>query len=168
MSELGTQAERAILGYVIDRPDRRMALEELTSDDFSHPSLGAIWDGIAAFRCLRELAPPDEDPSLDDLTAEQRTLFDAASSQLLDALTYGLASVVRAKLVEQATVCDVDAEANWAFLKVLGPVLDHEGNLRNAAAYAPAAALWAAPAPMDEVALVAAVAALDAVFPCPY
>lgn len=128
----------------------------------------AIWDGIAAFRCLRELAPPDEDPSLDDLTAEQRTLFDAASSQLLDALTYGLASVVRAKLVEQATVCDVDAEANWAFLKVLGPVLDHEGNLRNAAAYAPAAALWAAPAPVDEAALVAAVAAVDAVFPCPY
>lgn len=128
----------------------------------------AIWDGIAAFRCLRELAPPDEDPTLADLTAEQRMLFDAASGQLSDALTYGVALVVRARIVEQATVCDVGAAANWAFLQTLGPVLDHEGNLRNAAAYAPAAALWAAPAPMDEAALVAAVAALDAVFPCPY
>lgn len=48
MNEVGTPAERAILGYVIDRPDRRLGLDELTADDFSDPTLGAIWDGISS------------------------------------------------------------------------------------------------------------------------
>lgn len=47
MSTLGTPTERALIGHIIDKPDRRMAVDGLTGEDFSDPSLGAMWDGIA-------------------------------------------------------------------------------------------------------------------------
>lgn len=128
----------------------------------------AIWDGFSAFRCLRELVPLDDDPSLDDLTADQTALFHAANGQLSDALAYGLALIVRDALVSQREVCEVEAAANWAFIRVLGPVLSEDALRKNAGeVFAPASAAWATDAPPDAAALRAAVAAIDAVFPCP-
>lgn len=126
----------------------------------------AIWNGFSAFRCVREIYPPGKAPSLDDLDEEGLALLAAADAQLDEALVYGLALVVRNRIIQQATVCDVEAEANWAFLKVLGPVLDWEGERRDAEAYAPIADLWAADAPTAE-GLAAAVEAIDALFACP-
>lgn len=44
---IGTQAEQALLGYVIEKAERRLQLNEVSADHFSDGRMGAIWNGIA-------------------------------------------------------------------------------------------------------------------------
>lgn len=44
---IGTQAEQALLGYVIEKGNRRLQLDDVTAEHFSDGRMGAIWDGIA-------------------------------------------------------------------------------------------------------------------------
>ena len=127
----------------------------------------AIWDGFSAFRCIRDLSPSDESPSIGDLAMENQALFCSAQSQLTTALDYGMAQVVRARLEAQKSLQDVAADAGWAALEILGPVLDRAGNERDAAAYASLQSFWSAGRPADAAAIDDAIATLDAVFGCP-
>ncbi len=124
----------------------------------------AIWDGFSAFRCLRELNPADDSPSIGDLDMENQALLCSAQSQLTTALDYGLAMVVRARLEAFGQLVDAEAEAAWAGLEVIGPVLDRAGNERDPAAYASLASFWTAGQPSD---VSDALATIDAVFSCP-
>ncbi len=126
----------------------------------------AIWNGFSAFRCLRERYPADDDPTLDDLPAEGQTMFEHANAQLRAALAFGVAQLVRDRLIAQATLCDGEAEANWAWLRIMGPVLEVDAVARDAATWATLDALWQSSAPATDE-LVAGVEALDALFPCP-
>ncbi|MEM6291112.1 MAG: hypothetical protein AAGA54_07595 [Myxococcota bacterium] len=126
----------------------------------------AIWDGFSAFRCIRDLNPADDTPEIGDLDMDAQALLCSAQSQLTTALDYGLAQVVRAKLVELGNLTDVDAQARWAYLQIIGPVLDRGGNERNAAEYGSLQSFWSGDAP-DAAGIDAAVASLDAVFDCP-
>ncbi len=126
----------------------------------------AIWDGFSAFRCIRDLNPADDTPAIGDLDMDAQALLCSAQSQLTTALDYGLAQVVRAKLVELGNLTDVEAEARWAYLQIIGPVLDRGGNERNAGEYGSLQSFWGGAAP-DAAAIDAAVASLDAVFDCP-
>lgn len=127
----------------------------------------AIWDGFSAFRCIRDLNPSDDSPSVGDLDMENQALLCSAQSQLTTALDFGLAQVVRARLEAQRGLDGVDAEAGWAALEVLGPVLDRAGNERDAAGYGSLQSFWSAGQPTDAAAIDDAIATLDAVFGCP-
>jgi len=127
----------------------------------------AIWDGITAFRCIRDLNPSDDSPSIGDLDMESQALLCSAQSQLTTALDFGLAQVVRARLEDQKALQDVAADAGWAALEILGPALDRAGNERDAAAYASLQSFWTAGLPTDAAAIDDAIASLDAVFGCP-
>lgn len=130
--------------------------------DVSIDAHNAIWSAILAFRCLRDLYP-GEDPMLDDAGSD---LLFAAQTQLAAALDFGVAQVVRSRLVEQQNLCGAEGVANWAFLQVLGPTLDREGQLRDADAYAPLLELWSTDVPTAEQ-VEAGLVALDLLFPCP-
>lgn len=125
----------------------------------------AIWDGFSAFRCLRELYPADETPSIGDLDLEGQALLCSAQHQLTTALDFGLAQVVRARLTQQVDLEGVEAEANWAYLQTIGPVLDRAGDERDGDGYEPARTLWQDAAP-TAAQIDAAIAALDSVFSC--
>lgn len=125
-----------------------------------------IWDGFSAVRCWRELYPIADYPTLDDVPAEGQTMLDMAYAQLDLALWYGWSRLVRDRIVRQSGACDLDFEANLAFLKIAGPVLSEQAERMDPAAAAPLAELWAADAPTAEQ-LEAAVSAIDAMFECP-
>lgn len=126
----------------------------------------AIWDGFLAFRCWRELYPQEDYPTLEDVPAEGVELLENARAQLDDALVYGFAMLVRDRLTQQAAVCGAQAEAEWAFLQIAGPVLSFEGEERDPATYQVLADLWESEAPTTEE-LQAGVEAIDTLFPCP-
>lgn len=126
----------------------------------------AIWNGMLAIRCWRDLFPADADPSFEDLGTEGAELFYQAHEQLDNAAWHGWARLVRAYLEQQPAVCDSAADANWAFVQIAGPVLDVEAEARDATAAATLSALWSNDAPsVDD--LQAGVDALDALFGCP-
>lgn len=138
-----------------------MAADVLAVSSDAH---NAIWDGFSAFRCLRELNPADDSPSISDLDMDNQALLCSAQSQLTTALDYGLAMVVRARLEAFAQLADAEAEAAWAGLEIIGPVLNRAGNERDSAAYASLQSFWAAGQPTD---VTDAIATIDAVFSCP-
>ncbi|MCR9161452.1 MAG: hypothetical protein ACE37F_29760 [Nannocystaceae bacterium] len=138
-----------------------MAADVLAVSQEAHD---AIWDGFSAFRCLRDLNPADESPSIGDLDMDAQGLLCSAQSQLTTALDHGLAMVVRARLEAFAGLEGAEAEAAWAGLEIIGPVLDRAGNERDAAAYASLQSFWTAGQPTD---VSDAIATLDAVFTCP-
>ncbi len=127
----------------------------------------AIWDGFSAFRCLRDANPADDTAAVGDLDMEAQALLCSAQSQLTTALDYGLAQVVRARLEGFADLSGVEAEAAWAGLEVLGPVLDRAGSERDAAEYGSLQSFWAGGQPTEFAAVSDAIATLDAVFGCP-
>ena len=116
------------------------------------------WDGILAVRCWRDLDNPTG-PAMDLAMRGQ------ALAQLDRALLRAVALVVRDRAL-RLRVCGGDSTADWAFVRVLGPVLDREATLRDPAA---AAALRAELAKLDPAAVdvAALLGALDALFPCP-
>jgi hypothetical protein len=120
-----------------------------------------VWDGILAVRCWRDLDNPAG-------TAADLTMRDRAVAQLDRAALRGVAVIVRARALTLLAACDdpVAQAKAWAFLQVLGPVLDREATLRDAANATTLRAELAKndPAAVDVPGLVAA---LDAIFPCP-
>lgn len=112
-----------------------------------------VWDGILATRCWRDLDNPTG-------VAENTELQNKALDQLDKALLRGVALIVRQRLQ------NLDCEAAWETVKILGPVLDREAELRDATA---AATLRAEVARSDasSVDVSAATAAIDTLFPCP-
>lgn len=125
-----------------------------------------IFDGILAMRCWRDLYPLEDHPTRDDLDMEGERLLGNALQQLDTANWYGLAQVVRDRLERQAAVCDETAEANWAWVQIVGPVLDFEASENDATAASTLASLWSNDAPTADD-LLAGVDAIDAAFPCP-
>ena len=123
----------------------------------------AVWNGFSAYRCIRELYPQADYETIEDLPDEARPLLAAADDQLNHALTYAWSRLVRARLENQGNLCDVEAEANWAWLQIAGPVLDQEGNARGGYDLG---ALWTGSIP-DADTITAAITTLDTVFPCP-
>jgi hypothetical protein len=126
----------------------------------------ALFNGMLAIRCWRDLFPPDGDPSFEDLGSVGEAMFYEAHEQLDNAAWYAWARQVRNHLELQPAVCDAEAEANWAFIQIAGPILDPEAEIRDPEAAATLAALWANPEPTIED-LQAGIDALEAAFPCP-
>lgn len=126
----------------------------------------AVFQGMLAIRCWRDLFPADGDPSFEDLGPEGADVFYTAHEQLDNAAWYAWARLVRSHLEEQPAVCDSAADANWAFVQVAGPVLDPEAGERDGTAAGTLTALWANDTPTTED-LEAGIAAIDAAFPCP-
>lgn len=131
--------------------------------DISVIANDGVWNGFAAHRCLREHYPQSDYETFDDLPREATDLLEQARQQLEHGLTYAWSRVVRARLEEQASMCATQAEANWAWLQIAGPVLDHEARARGGYDLQE---LWTGPMPDAEM-VTAAVANLDAVFACP-
>ncbi|MBI5501062.1 MAG: hypothetical protein HY907_12525 [Deltaproteobacteria bacterium] len=119
-----------------------------------------IWDGLLAVRCWKNL---DNETGVSTDT----DLRDLARAQLDRAMLRAVALVVRDRLdAVAAAAADEARDAAWAFVQILGGVLDREATARDAAA---AAVLRAELARADATAVdvPAAQAALDALFPCP-
>jgi hypothetical protein len=113
----------------------------------------ATWDALLAVRCWRDLDNPSG-------VATDLGLRDQALGQLDRALDRDLALILRQRF--QALPCDTA----WETLRILGPVLDRAAS---AVDPAEAAILRAEVAKASEelVDAEAAMAALEALFPCP-
>lgn len=133
--------------------------------DVSTEAHAAIWDGFSAFRCIREVYPADDTPAIADLDMEGQALLCSAQSQLSTALDFGLAQVVRARLEALKDLEGVEAQAAWAGLEILGPVLDRAGNERDVQSYGALEQFWTLGQPAA-AGIDAALQSLDAVFNC--
>jgi hypothetical protein len=112
-----------------------------------------IWDGILAVRCWRDLDNPTG-------SAQDTAMQGRAVSQLDRALLRGIAVIVRQRLDNLA------CQGAWETVKILGPVLLREAEVRNPAT----AASLRTQLEQDDPALLdvdATKASLDALFPCP-
>ncbi len=112
-----------------------------------------VWDGLLAVRCWRDLDNPAG-------IAADTALRDQAVAQLDRALLRGVALIVRQRLGR------LECPAGWESVRILGGVLDREATLRDPAN---AAVLRAEVTKTDPAAVdaEAAIAAIDAIFPCP-
>ncbi len=122
-------------------------------DEYAHDR---AWDGALALRCWRDLDP--EETAVD---LERREL---ARTQYDRAVTDGVAAVVRDELVNLPSEAEARA-ARWAFIRTLGPALDHpmrQTSATDADAFAAEIEKSADAADID-----AATAAIDNVFACP-
>jgi len=122
--------------------------------DVELPTHGAVFDALLALRCWR------------DLNAGDAVLHERALAQLDAALDRGLAALLSARLRAVGEATELTRAGQWAFLEVLGPVLDRAARLRDASAADALASIWsggAATADAD-----AARSLLDELFPCPY
>jgi len=136
--------------------------------EISEESHQAIFDGVSAVRCWRDLYPEEDYPTWDDVPSDGQDLFALGWEQLDNAMHRGLALIVRQRLEDYAEACGTsEAEPIWAFLQVLGPVLDREAEARDGAAAQALAGFWQGdePTSIDEV--VATIEALDTIFGCP-
>jgi hypothetical protein len=119
-----------------------------------------IWDGILAVRCWRDLDNPTG-------VATDIEMRDRAVSQMDRAALRGVALVLRDETADFAAEADADAKrAIWELIRVLGPALDRDATLRDAAQ---ATTLRTEVAETDpaQVDAAAITAALDALYPCP-
>jgi hypothetical protein len=114
----------------------------------------AIWNGILAVRCWRDLDNPTG-------AAMDLSLRDKAVGQLDRALSKGLAVIVRQRIARR--MCG----SSWLGTQILGRVLDREATARDAtkAALVRTELAKTDPATVDAKALGEA---LDALFPCAY
>lgn len=117
-----------------------------------------IFDALLAGRCWR-----DADPAL---PAANTALYDLAQAQLQQASLRGIAVIVRDRVGKLACLQGDEREAARAFVGVLGGLLDHSAQDRNAQAAARFKAFAAAPS-SEPSAVAAAQADLDALFGCP-
>lgn len=117
----------------------------------------AAWNGLLAVRCWRDLDSGEE--------AQDLEMRDRAVAQYDRALLHGVAEVVVERLHRFRDADGVDREAAWAFLEVMGPVLDRETRARDSSAAATLSAAWEAGA--DAADPDALIATLRSVFPCP-
>jgi len=114
----------------------------------------AIWNGILAVRCWRDLDNPTG-------AAMDLALRDKAVDQLDRAMNKGLAVIVRQRIARRT------CGSSWLGTQLLGAVLDREATKRDATKAAILRAEFAKsdPATVDEKALGDA---MDALFPCAY
>jgi len=119
-----------------------------------------IWDGLLAVRCWKNL---DNETG----TSVDLDLRDQAIAQLDRAALRGVALIVRDRFdMLAAATTSATRDAAWAFLRILGGVLDREATVRDADM---AIVLRNELARTDPLAVdvAGAQAALDALFPCP-
>ncbi len=125
-----------------------------------------IFDGVCATRCWRDLYPEDAYPTVDEADADGRSLFGLGTQQLDGALHRGYAVVLRDRLARQVDLTDSASTANWAFLRVAGPVLSREAQQRDPDIARVLSDLWDLECP-TAADLQAGIDGLDALFPCP-
>jgi hypothetical protein len=126
-----------------------------------------IFDGILAVRCVRDLYSIDKYPTYAELPEEGKQLFDSAWEQLDDALARGLAIVLRQHILAQDDEqCAQVSAANWAFVQIVGPALDHELRERNVAAADELLAIYQLDMPTAQD-LDRAAQLIDQAIPCP-
>ncbi len=123
-----------------------------------------IWDGFSAVRCWRELYPIEDFPTIDDVDANGQALVNDAFDQLGTALWYGLSRIVRDRLEQLTMSCGTQAEAHWAFLQIVGPVLDEHAARVGATELG---SLWSTEEPPEFEQIEAAIETLDDAFACP-
>lgn len=113
----------------------------------------AIYDGVLAVRCWRDLDNPTG-------TAMDTAMHDRATAQLDRGLLRGLAIIVRQRAQQRS------CGATWEGVRILGGVLDREATVRNATTAAVLRDELSKPDPatVDEAGLLRAI---DALFPCP-
>ncbi|MCA9563901.1 MAG: hypothetical protein KC561_10455, partial [Myxococcales bacterium] len=115
------------------------------------------FNAVLGLRCWRELDTAE--PASDTI------LQGYALDQLDRALLNGVARIVADRLAQMTNHSGVDRDADWAFLQILGPVLDREAADRDSAAAARLSTAWALDA--DDVDVRAVIDDLAEVFPCP-
>ncbi|MCA9561687.1 MAG: hypothetical protein KC583_24235, partial [Myxococcales bacterium] len=117
----------------------------------------AVFNGLLAVRCWRDLD--------DGETAEDLALRDRALAQLDSALDRSLAVILIDRL-ETFAAAEGQAKADaWAFLEILGPVIDRAARNVDAGAADRLVATWSGrPEDADPA---GAIADLEALFPCP-
>lgn len=118
-----------------------------------------VWDGILAVRCWRDLDNPTG-------IATDLEMRDRAAAQMDRAALRGLALIVRDRTVTLSTATGDDLTVAWAFLQVLGPVLDRDASLRDSALAAQLRGelSLADPTTVDPAVILGA---LDQLYPCP-
>jgi hypothetical protein len=117
------------------------------------------FDGILAGRCWRAIDPALPTTRLD--------LYQRASHQVDRAALRGMALIVRERLRKMQCATGERAEAHFELAKILVGLLDRESTARDAAKAAALKAAVVDAAGPSEVAVPAAVAALDALYRCP-
>ena len=117
-----------------------------------------VWDGILAVRCWRDLDSGD--------TAMDLDTRDQALAQLDRALLYGLSRVIIDRAEAMTGHTGAAKAADWAWLQILGPVLDRELQERDPAAATTLAAEWEK-ASGDEADVTTIAMTLSEAFPCP-
>lgn len=123
-----------------------------------------IWDGFTAFRCWRELYP--DATTLEELSEDGVMFREMADAQLSEALWYGWALIVRDRLEQLGNSCGDQAEANWAFLQIAGPVLSEQAGRVDANANGSLTSLWSQAEPPAAEDVTAAIATIDSIFGC--
>jgi hypothetical protein len=116
------------------------------------------WDGILAVRCWRDLDPLDP--------ATDVALRDRARAQYDRAVIDGVAAVVRDRLVRLCSAEGDELAYHFAFLQVLGELLDREATVRDASAATALRDELGRPS-VSDVDVARALDAIDALFDCP-
>lgn len=116
------------------------------------------WDGVLAMRCWRDIDPGDVPADV--------LRRDLARAQYDRAVIDGVAALVRARLAQLCVATGDELAHHWAYVQILGGVLDLEATSRDAthAATLRDAIGQATPADVD---VAAAMTAIDALFTCP-
>lgn len=117
------------------------------------------YDGLLAVRCWRNL---DNETG----SAANLGLRDRALEQVDRAMLRGVALVARARLSELSCSKGDALQARWTFVKTLVPFLDRAARERDAAKAEALSAAISGAEP-EQVDAITAIAALDALFPCP-
>lgn len=118
------------------------------------------YDGVLASRCWRDLATRGV------VAAGDATLQVRARAQFDRAGIRGIALIVRQRLTELTCGNEAGAEARLGFARTLAPFLDREARARDAT-QADVLQRELGKTDAESVDVPAAVAALDALFPCP-
>jgi hypothetical protein len=117
-----------------------------------------VWDGILAVRCWRDLDRAT--PATDTATR------DRARAQLDRALTRGIVLVLESRLRAMAAASGAEQQAHFAFVKVVGPLLDRAVRAQDPAAADALRTSFAATSPAG-IDVPTVIATLDRVLPCP-
>lgn len=116
------------------------------------------FDAILGERCWRDLDK--------DMPAKRMDLMKLATDQLIKAEIRGEALVLKDRFTKLAAATGEVQAAHLAFINTLGPLLDHQARMINAAKADALKAQWSATS-ADKVDAAAAKSAIDALFPCP-
>ena len=121
----------------------------------------AVWDGILALRCWRDLDPATLEEEATDLDTQAKAI-----AQLDEGLLYGFVRLVTQRARGLADKNGADLDAEWAFLQITGGVLDRELSLRDETLAAALRTTLEAGTP-DPEGLAAHLEGLEDAFACP-